>query len=89
MVVLITVGEMIVFPFSNKIAYDRAKLGKQGAYMGLYTMSFAVAHIFGHNGGMQITEKYGYDTTWLVLCGLTGVAIIILGAVYRNNQKVT
>lgn len=89
MVVLITVGEMIVFPFSNKIAYDRAKLGRQGAYMGLYTMSFSMAHIFGHNGSMQITERYGYDTTWAILCGLTALSIMILFMLFKKQKSTT
>jgi predicted MFS family arabinose efflux permease len=89
MVVLITVGEMIVFPFSNKIAYDRAKMGKQGAYMGLYTMSFSISHIFGHNGSMQITERFGYDTTWTMLCGLIVISILILVILLKNQKTAT
>jgi len=89
MVVLITVGEMIVFPFSNKIAFDRAKLGKQGAYMGLYSMSFAIAQIGGHNGSMQITEHMGYDTTWTVLCALTAISILILLMLLKRQKTTT
>ena len=86
MIILITFGEMIVFPFSNKLAYDRAKLGKQGAYMGLYTMSFAIAHIFGHNGGMQLTAKFGYNFTWCILALITCIAIIILLYIKQKHK---
>jgi len=89
MVVLITLGEMIVFPFSNKIAFDRAKSGKQGAYMGLYSMSFAIAQIVGHNGSMQITESMGYDTTWTILCLLTAISIIILMLLLKKQKTTT
>ena len=52
--VFATLGEMIAFPFGNAFALRRSKLGRQGAYMGLYSMSFSLAHIFGHNSGMQL-----------------------------------
>ena len=87
--VIATFGEMISFPFSNKFALDRSKLGRQGAYMGVYSMSFSVAHIFGHNSGMQITEAFGFQTTWIFLIGLTLIAWLLLYIVKRMlaNEK--
>lgn len=85
-IVLITVGEMIGFPFSNKFALDRSKIGKQGAYMGLYSMSFAVAHIFGHNAGMQIVANFGFQAAWLFLSGLTVIACLFM---YLTKRAVT
>ncbi|MFD0861466.1 MFS transporter [Sungkyunkwania multivorans] len=73
-----TLGEMIAFPLGNKFALDRSKKGRQGAYMGLYSMSFAVAHIFGHNAGMQMAQAYGFDLTWLVMIGFTGIGFVLL-----------
>lgn len=81
--VIATFGEMISFPFSNKFALDRAKLGRQGAYMGIYSMSFSIAHIFGHNSGMQIIEAYGFKVTWFFLIGLTLIAWFLLFLVRR------
>ncbi|TVZ23304.1 putative MFS family arabinose efflux permease [Dokdonia sp. Hel_I_63] len=81
--IIATFGEMISFPFSNKFALDRSKLGRQGAYMGVYSMSFSVAHIFGHNSGMQITEAFGFQTTWIFLIGLTLIAWLLLYIVKR------
>ncbi len=76
--ILLTVGEMIALPFSNTFALDRAKKGKQGAYMGLYSMSFSVAHILGPNSGMQLINTYGYNVTWIVMgmIALTGVGLL-------------
>ena len=73
-----TLGEIIAFPFSNKFALDRSKFGKQGAFMGLYTMAFSVAHIFGHNIGMQVTAAYGFKVTWLLFGGLALIAWLLL-----------
>jgi len=81
--VIATFGEMISFPFSNKFALNRSKLGRQGAYMGVYSMSFSVAHIFGHNSGMQITAQFGFKATWIFLIGLTLIAWLLLYIVRR------
>ena len=75
---LMTVGEMIAFPFSNAFAMDRAKKGNQGEYMALYSISFSVAHIFGHNAGMQMVSKMGFDNTWYVTTVLATICILIL-----------
>lgn len=76
--IVATLGEMIAFPFGNAFALSRSKLGRQGAYMGLYSMSFSMAHIFGHNGGMQLVSLIGYENTWLCMFGLTLVAFALL-----------
>lgn len=83
---LATLGEMIAFPFGNAFALRRSKLGRQGAYMGLYSMSFSLAHIFGHNSGMQLVAATGYDTTWLIMFGVSILAFILLFYV-RNRLK--
>lgn len=75
---LITIGEMLVFPFSNAFAMDRSKRGKQGQYMALYMMAFSVSHIFGHNSGMQLIDKLGYATTWYLMGSMQIVGILCL-----------
>ncbi len=75
--IFLTLGEMIAFPFSNSFALKRAEGGKQGSYMALYSIAFSIGHIFGHNSGMQMINKFGYAPTWnfmillsLIACGL-------------------
>ncbi|MGB0895748.1 MAG: MDR family MFS transporter [Flavobacteriaceae bacterium] len=75
---LVTVGEMIAFPFSNAFAMDRSKKGNKGEYMALYSISFSIAHIFSHNGGMHMVERFGYDYTWYVVTALAGLCILLL-----------
>tara|TARA_B110001469_G_scaffold124920_1_gene139423 strand:+ start:1736 stop:2953 length:1218 start_codon:yes stop_codon:yes gene_type:complete len=79
-ILLISVGEMIAFPFSNSFAVDRAKKGNQGEYMALYSISFSLAHIFSHNSGMQMVAKYGFEFTWncMILFALVGVFILLI-----------
>ena len=73
---LMTIGEMIAFPFSNAFAMDRAKKGNQGEYMALYSIAFSFAHIFSHNSGMQLVNSLGFESTWNIVFG---VAILCIG----------
>ena len=75
---LMTIGEMILFPFSNTFVMQRAKGGKQGEYMGLYTVSFSIAHIFGHNIGLQTVDKLGFENTWYMMSALTICCLLLL-----------
>jgi predicted MFS family arabinose efflux permease len=75
---LMTLGEMIAFPFSNAYAMKRSKRGKQGQYMALYAVSFSVAHLVGHNLGLQMVNQLGFNTTWLFMGLLTGLSAFLL-----------
>ncbi|QNM85691.1 MFS transporter [Polaribacter pectinis] len=75
---LMTVGEMIAFPFSNAFAVERAKKGNQGEYMALYAIAFSLSHIFSHNSGMQMVDKFGFEFTLNVLTVLALIGVFIL-----------
>lgn len=76
---LMTLGEMIAFPFSYAFAMDRAQRGRPGEYMALYSISFSIAHIFAHNSGMNSIARLGYQTTWYlaVFVGLLGILLLL------------
>jgi MFS family permease len=61
---LMTLGEMIGFPFSNSLALEMSPKGRKGSYMAFYSMSFSIAHLIGHNGGMNLVNTFGYFNTW-------------------------
>ena len=82
---LMTFGEMIAFPFSNAFAMERAKKGNQGEYMALYSISFSIAHIFGHNVGLQLVDHIGFDKTWYLTTILAGLCVFLL---FILKQKV-
>ena len=75
---LMTFGEMIAFPFSNAFAMERAKKGNPGEYMALYSISFSIAHIFGHNAGLQLVDALGFDKTWYLAALLAGFSVFLL-----------
>lgn len=77
---LMTIGEMIAFPFSNAFAMDRAKRGKQGEYMALYSIAFSISHVLAHNSGMRSIAYFGYEITWYgtaFIC-LLGILLLML-----------
>jgi len=63
---LITVGEMIAFPFTNTFAINRAKKGLEGSYMAWYSISFSFAHILCPVLSFTIIDSFGYTTNWIV-----------------------
>ncbi|WP_296385915.1 MFS transporter [Winogradskyella sp.] len=84
---LMTIGEMIAFPFSNAFAMSRAKKGKQGEYLSMYVMSFSIAHIFGHNAGLRLVDHFGYNYTWYIMLGLGLIGILLLLYLKRSLKK--
>jgi predicted MFS family arabinose efflux permease len=84
---LITVGEMFNFPFGNSWAMSRSEGKRQGAYMGMMTMSFAMANIIGHNLGMHLIANYGYTVTWYVMTAILLLAVVFLIWMKRFLEK--
>ena len=76
---LMTIGEMLAFPYSNAFAMQRAKRGNAGEYMALYSISFSISHIVGHKLGTYWIDLFGFDTTWLFF---TLLMIIGIGFLY-------
>ena len=76
MMLFMTFGEMLSFPFSNSFAISRAPKGHEGRYMAIFTMSFSLAHIISAKLGMSLISNFGYQINWLVMgiLGLIGVA---------------
>ena len=74
-IVLLTFGEIFAFPFSNAVALDRAPKGQEGQYMGLFTMSFSLAHIACSKTGLDVIAHFGYQTNWIFMGSLGMLAV--------------
>ncbi len=83
---LITVGEMFIFPFSNSYALSRAPRGQEGKYMAFFTMSFSLAHIGSSKVGMDIISIYGYDTNWIFMSFLGLLATIVCWFLIKKSK---
>ncbi|MWB96339.1 MFS transporter [Flavobacterium sp. GA093] len=72
--ICISIGEILVFPFSNAFALSRAPKGQEGRYMALYTMSFSLAHITSSKASFEIISKFGYQINWFFMACIGLVA---------------
>ncbi|MEZ5002852.1 MAG: MFS transporter [Chitinophagales bacterium] len=77
-VVLITLGEMLAFPFANAFAMNWAPKARSGEYLGMFTMTFSLAHIVGPNLGVQMADKYGYDMCWIAMAIISVIALFLM-----------
>jgi predicted MFS family arabinose efflux permease len=73
--ILITLAEMVGFPYTNAFAMKRAKSGNEGRYMALYSMAFAMAHIISPKLGLDLVAKYGYQANFLLISILGALAV--------------
>lgn len=73
-----TFGEIFNFPFINSISMKRARGRNTGDYMALFTMAFSLAHILGHNSGMQLVRTIGYTWTWYIMAGILFLCIALV-----------
>ncbi|MBC2845586.1 MDR family MFS transporter [Winogradskyella flava] len=85
-IVLMTLSEMLGFPYTNKFALQRAKEGLEGSYMAMYAMSFSLAHIFSPKIGLTVIDYFGYQVNWLVTAGY-GLTAVILSYWLHNRIK--
>ena len=79
--VLISIGEIINFPFSNTLALQRSTPNNRGQYMALFSMMFSVAFIIAPILGMYLIDNFGYIVLWNVmglLCAISTFGLLIL-----------
>lgn len=73
-IVMITLGEMLCFPFGNTYALHQTNGHNKGKYMAFYAMSFSLAHVIAPSLGFQVAEHYGYPVLWMLLIVLAALA---------------
>lgn len=74
---LMSLSEIVAFPFANSFALNRSHGSKTGQYMGLFSIAFSVSHIFGHNSGFQLIKAIGYNYTWIIMIGISAIATLV------------
>ncbi len=86
---VITVGEMISFPFTNTFAMNQAKKGYEGKYMAWYSISFSFAHILCPILSFAIIDKFGYKTNWSLTAIYGLIAMLLSVWLYRILKNKT
>ena len=74
--VIITAGEMLMFPFVNTFWVSRSNEYNRGQYASLFAMSFALGQVLAPTFGSQIVQHSGYTVLWYVVFGLCVVSSI-------------
>jgi predicted MFS family arabinose efflux permease len=75
----VTVGEMLLFPFTNQFWVSRTTPANRGRYAALYTMSFAVAHILAPLVGSALALRWGFAALFRIdflLCVLAAFGFL-------------
>ena len=85
--ILMTLSEMLGFPYTNKFALKRAKEGIEGSYMAMYAISFSLAHIFSPKISLSIIDVYGYQVNWLVTAGYGLLGVILAYWIHKRIKK--
>jgi predicted MFS family arabinose efflux permease len=74
--IIVTAGEMLMFPFVNTFWVSRSNEYNRGQYAALFTMSFALGQVLAPTFGSQIVEHLSYTVLWYVVFSLCIVASI-------------
>lgn len=74
--IIITFGEMLMFPFVNTFWVSRSNEYNRGQYAALFTMSFALGQVLAPAFGSQIVQRSGYTALWYVVFGLCIVSSV-------------
>lgn len=85
--VIMSLAEILNFPFLNSFAMVRGQGRNLGAYMALFSMGFSVSHIVGHNSGMQLIDHVGFDATWYIMTGCLVLASVLLLVLKRMVEQ--
>ena len=72
--IVVTFGEMFLFPFLNNFWVKRSNESNRGEYASLYMMSWAGATVLAPTLATQIAARAGFTTLWLADFGFCGLA---------------
>ena len=84
---LLSISEILAMPFMSTITVERSNIDNRGAYMGLYTISYAAAHVVSPYLGTSIISAYSFDMLWWFCGGLAIVAAVGLYLVIHQMEK--
>lgn len=64
-VVIITLGEMLLFPFINNFWVSRTNQYNRGRYAALFAMTFSLSQVLAPTISSQIAANAGFNTLWV------------------------
>jgi predicted MFS family arabinose efflux permease len=79
--IIITVGEMLLFPFMNNFWVKRSSEQTRGQYAAVYTMSFSAAIVLAPTLASQLASRAGFPVLWMVdffICTFAALGFYLL-----------
>ena len=86
-VVVLTFGEMIVFPVAATYVSELAPAERQGEYMGAYYIALSLAMIVGPWTGTLVLDRFGSRALWLAVFGCGVAAAGIFRLVVKDKDR--
>lgn len=74
--IILTIGEMFIWPAVPTVAFNLAPKGKEGTYQGIVNSSATGGRMIGPVIGGLIADIYGMTVLFIVMIGLFLAAII-------------
>lgn len=79
--IVITFGEMLLFPFMNNFWVSRSNEHNRGQYAAVYTMSFSAALVMAPTFATQLATRMGFPGLWLInffICTFASLGFLFL-----------
>jgi predicted MFS family arabinose efflux permease len=89
MMLFMSCGVMLTFPFANEFAMSRSHTNKEGKYMAIFTMSYSIAHILSAKTGLGIIQNFGYSANWIFMSVLGFAGALLAYHLYFMVKKET
>lgn len=83
---VITFGEMLLFPFANNFWVERSRHHNRGQYAALYTMAFALAQVLAPTLAAQLAVQLGFSALFMLDCLLCIIACLGLYILRKQQQ---
>ncbi|QDT09876.1 MDR family MFS transporter [Planctomycetes bacterium K23_9] len=79
-----TVGEILQSPFKHAIVTQLAPINLRGRYLGIYSMSYALALTIGAPAGGEILTRLGSGKLWLISAFVSALAVLVYALIHRS-----
>ena len=79
--IVVTFGEMLLFPFMNNFWVRRSNESNRGQYAAVYTMSFSAALVLAPTFASQIATLFGFPVLWIInfiVCSFATLGFFLL-----------
>lgn len=83
--VIITLSEIYAMPFMMNYSLSRPKKERQGQYSALYSIAYGIANIIAPVLGLGLANRYGFNTLFYVLIGLS--IVVAIGFMLLNKKQ--